>query len=62
MNSLFQFVENNKNKCELSGITSPWMYLGMKFATFCFHTEDLWMYALNYMHYGEAKTWYTIPP
>ncbi|KRX10970.1 hypothetical protein PPERSA_12094 [Pseudocohnilembus persalinus] len=60
-NSLFQFTKEQKNT-SLSGITTPWVYLGMQFATFCFHTEDLWMYALNYMHFGEKKTWYTIPP
>jgi len=34
----------------------------MKFASFCFHVEDLYMYALNYHHMGAAKTWYCIPP
>lgn len=34
----------------------------MKFASFCFHVEDLFMYAFNYLHTGAAKTWYIIPP
>lgn len=46
----------------ISGITSPWVYSGMLFATFCWHVEDLSMYSLNYMHLGAAKTWYIVPP
>lgn len=33
----------------------------MKFASFAWHVEDLFMYALNYNHVGAAKTWYTVP-
>ena len=33
----------------------------MKFASFCWHVEDLYMYALNYLHHGAPKTWYTVP-
>jgi len=33
----------------------------MLFACFCWHVEDLYMYAVNYLHMGAAKTWYTIP-
>ncbi|EAS03798.2 JmjC domain protein (macronuclear) [Tetrahymena thermophila SB210] len=57
-NSLFQFI---KNGGDISGITTPWVYLGMLYASFCFHVEDLYMYALNYLHMGAPKTWYTIP-
>lgn len=42
----------------LSGITDPWVYVGMLFATFCWHVEDLYMHALNYHHFGQPKTWY----
>eukprot|EP00850_Spirogloea_muscicola_P015780 SM000124S25912 [mRNA] locus=s124:68368:73137:- [translate_table: standard] len=43
------------------GVTAPWLYFGMLFAAFCFHTEDNYMYSFNYHHLGAPKTWYGIP-
>lgn len=46
---------------KISGVTSPWVYMGMKFASFCWHTEDLHINSLNYNHKGATKTWYIVP-
>jgi len=54
--SLFQIIQ--KRDENISGITSPWVYAGMMFASFCWHVEDLYMYSVNYMHQGAAKTWF----
>ena len=53
--SLFQIITRKFEN--ISGITSPWVYAGMMFASFCWHVEDLYMYSINYMHKGAAKTW-----
>lgn len=58
-NSLFQII--TKKAENISGITAPWVYAGMVYASFCWHVEDLYMYSVNYMHKGEAKTWYCVP-
>jgi len=37
------------------------MYVGMKYATFCWHYEDLMLFSINYSHWGQPKLWYCVP-
>ncbi|KAA8573405.1 hypothetical protein EYC84_004991 [Monilinia fructicola] len=55
-NSLFRHI-----KSDISGMTVPWLYVGMIFSTFCWHNEDHYAYSANYQHFGSTKTWYGIP-
>ncbi|KAL9598684.1 MAG: hypothetical protein Q9219_004353 [cf. Caloplaca sp. 3 TL-2023] len=54
--SLFRHI-----KSDISGMTVPWLYVGMCFSTFCWHNEDHYGYSANYQHFGSTKTWYGIP-
>lgn len=54
--SLLKFI-----KSPINGVNVPWLYIGMLFATFCWHNEDNYLYSINYSHFGEVKQWYGVP-
>lgn len=47
---------------EISGMTLPWLYVGSKFSTFCWHMEDQYTLSANYQHEGSPKIWYSVSP
>lgn len=55
-NSMLKYL-----RAPINGINVPWLYIGMQFASFCWHTEDNYFYSINYSHFGEAKQWYGVP-
>jgi histone demethylase JARID1 len=50
-----------RHDAPLPGVTQPWLYLGMLFATFPWHNEDNYLESINYHHAGAPKQWYGIP-
>ncbi|KAK9104250.1 hypothetical protein Scep_021094 [Stephania cephalantha] len=57
--SLLRFMEEEEE--EIPGVNSPVLSLYMMFGWFAWHLEDHELPRLNFMHMGEAKTWYGVP-
>ena len=50
-----------RDYAHISGLGAPWLYFGALFTWFSWHTEDLHLFSVNYLHMGAPKIWYSIP-
>lgn len=56
LNTILDLIED-KYGVKVEGVNTPYLYFGMWKATFAWHTEDMDLYSINYVHFGAPKTW-----
>lgn len=61
LNIILDIIKNEYGRT-IEGINTPYLYFGMWKTSFAWHTEDMDLYSINYLHFGAPKLWYVVSP
>uniref|UniRef100_A0A3P8UL20 [histone H3]-trimethyl-L-lysine(9) demethylase n=1 Tax=Cynoglossus semilaevis TaxID=244447 RepID=A0A3P8UL20_CYNSE len=61
LNTILDSMESESG-IKIKGVNSPCLFFGMWKSAFPWHTEDMDLYGINYLHFGEPTSWYVVPP
>ncbi len=56
LNTILDLVASERN-VKILGVNTAYLYFGMWKTSFAWHTEDMDLYSINYLHFGASKSW-----